>query len=743
MSTAAGGAGEAAAGGGPEKVGERRSRPRRVTEILEEGDLGASRSTPAPGARRKRLLSHWQQYSSVSWRTDAQKDYDEHTSRVVARRSCCASFLHEATGWLVPALIGFLTATSGSLIERAVEVLGDLRFGFCSSNVLASSAKCGGGGWTTWAALAGAREESDAYYLGYLFYIVVCTFLAFASALLTWGFAPMARGSGIPEIKTILGGFNMPEVLDFNTLCIKIVGLSLSVASGLSCGKEGPLVHIACCWSNCCSKLFSRYANNEAKQRELLSTAAAAGVSVAFGAPLGGVLFSLEEVSTMFPSRTMVRSFFAAVVAALSLFWWNHALAGEAKLTMFEAPYTKPPGFAEYPVFVLIGVIGGVVGAGFVHWNIMVSKKRAPGTPFRRRVHIILEVVLIAVVTAITSWPLLWTRVLSNTTIRALFHPCSDASVNSGDKAHTYMLDLCDGGEPKMSAELGVALLVCGFLRYVQMIFTFGTGCPAGLFVPSLYVGAALGRVLGTYLRYFNADVYRFTDEVHPGIYAMIAAAAVLGGVCRVTISLVVIMFELTSSLQLVIPFMFAVLTAKWTGDLFTIGIYDYCIQIRKYPYLHEPDEVTFNTTAKDVMDEMVDSLHVEPGKMGRLLEFLCACPHGGYPLTVSEADRSLLGYIHTRQLRNYLEKENHDKGVVDISRFVDTTVLRVVPETPAVQLQNIFRHLGDSVIFVVELAELRGIITKKSFIVQMEVLHSGQDPCSSSASGLTEKLLP
>merc|ERR1719163_2426767 len=97
---------------------------------------------------------------------------------------------------------------------------------------------------------------------------------------------------------------------------------------------------------------------------------------------------------------------------------------------------------------------------------------------------------------------------------------------------------------------------------------------------------------------------------IHPGMYAMLGAAAVLGGVCRVTISLVVIMFELTGGLQLIVPFMVVCMLAKWVGDYFTIGIYDYLILVRRYPFLHEPDEVTFTHFAKDVMDERIDVLH-------------------------------------------------------------------------------------------------------------------------------------
>lgn len=108
--------------------------------------------------------------------------------------------------------------------------------------------------------------------------------------------APTARGSGIPEIKTILGGFRMPEVLSWRTLFFKCIGLVFVVAAGMALGKEGPLVHVACCWALGLSVLHPRYGLSSVKQRELLSAAAAAGVSTAFGAPLGGVLFSFEEV---------------------------------------------------------------------------------------------------------------------------------------------------------------------------------------------------------------------------------------------------------------------------------------------------------------------------------------------------------------------------------------------------------------------------------------------------------------
>ena len=156
--------------------------------------------------------------------------------------------------------------------------------------------------------------------------------LASVAAILVKSFAPYAAGSGISEIKCIIAGFVMKGFLGAWTLLIKSIALPLAIASGLSVGKEGPSVHFAVCTGNVISRFFGKYKQNASKTREILTASAAAGVAVAFGSPIGGVLFSLEvslillvqqvsqlissqEMANYFPLKTLWRSYFCALVA--------------------------------------------------------------------------------------------------------------------------------------------------------------------------------------------------------------------------------------------------------------------------------------------------------------------------------------------------------------------------------------------------------------------------------------------
>ncbi|KAG8303365.1 hypothetical protein J6590_010399 [Homalodisca vitripennis] len=259
-------------------------------------------------------IGQYEDFHTIDWQRDIARDRMRH--RYIVKRKQNSVFdlvrgAHDAwSGWLCVLLVGLVTGCVAGVIDIGASWMSDLKYGLCpqafwlneeqccwSSNETSYGDKGNCSQWMTWSELiADAKTGAGAYIIQFIFYVMWALLFALLAASLVRMFAPYACGSGIPEIKTILSGFIIRGYLGKWTLIIKSVGIMLAVSAGLSLGKEGPMVHIACCIGNILSYLFPKYGKNEAKKREILSAAAAAGVSVAFGAPIGGVLFSLEEL---------------------------------------------------------------------------------------------------------------------------------------------------------------------------------------------------------------------------------------------------------------------------------------------------------------------------------------------------------------------------------------------------------------------------------------------------------------
>lgn len=277
--------------------------------------------------------------------------------------------------------------------------------------------------------------------------------------------APMiyypAAGSGVAEVRVILSGFVLHGFLGLKTLVVKTLALVLSVASGLSIGKEGPFVHIGTCVGNIACRLFSKYDHNDGKRREVLSAAAAAGVTVAFGAPIGGVLFSLEEVAYFFPAKTLFRTFFCCICAALSLKFLNPY--GNSKIVIFEVRYGRDWEFFELAAFTVIGILGGATGALFIK----ASRKWAQSF---RKIPIIskwptVEVFMVAFLTGIVSF---WNPYTKVPVAKLLYNLASPCDVNKPDN-----MGLCPSSIDEIFPVIG-SLTVAFFVKGILTIITFG-----------------------------------------------------------------------------------------------------------------------------------------------------------------------------------------------------------------------------------------------------------------------------
>ncbi|CAJ0925559.1 unnamed protein product, partial [Mesorhabditis belari] len=392
---------------------------------------------------------------------------------------------------------------------------------------------------------------------------------------------------------------------------------------------------------------------NDREKRDFVSAGAAAGVSAAFGAPIGGVLFSLEEGASFWNQSLTWRMFFTSMFSSFTvsaiLAWYHGAGAwlswnGLANFGVFE---DKDYNLFEIPFFLAIGVIGGVSGAFFNYLNINLAKFRKKYILTKKQR--LLEAIIIAATSGFFGFLTLF-----------LVDDCQPIGINPETTAVNQLW--CPKGEYSAVANLffdgsegGIKSLfhspINSFRPYTLLIFaveyffltawTFGVSVPAGIFIPLLLTGAAWGRYIGVGLAHLIPSVV----GTHPGKYALAGAAAQLGGSVRMTISLTAILMEATKDISFGLPIMLVLMTAKLVGDIFNEGIYDSLIDLQGIPVLGwHPPKMSRNINAKQIMRKDVVALERRE-RVGRLKEILETTSHHGFPV-VDRIEESMTGNL-------------------------------------------------------------------------------------------------
>ncbi|KAL9121832.1 MAG: hypothetical protein Q9187_001607 [Circinaria calcarea] len=705
-------------------------------------------------------------YTTIDWLHDLVKD--SFRLRAIHSQPGLRYRLHAAfdscEGWIAAALIGVLTACVAFLVDIAVATVSDWKLGYCKTNVFMSRENC----CTDRSPLGSLEKVGEdcrawhswtSHYWG-AFGIYVGFALAFgvissSVTMLTKSTLPaaspghgdkfsdptkltageqgvlgksmyLAAGSGIPEIKTILSGFVIPNFLDLKVLVVKAIGAVFAVSTGMCLGKEGPFVHISTCVAYLVGMRFPKYRENGRKLRELLSAGCSAGLSVAFGAPIGGVLFSYEEISTYFPRKVLWRAFLCSLFAAMVLRALNPT--GTGKLVLFETNYGTSYQPQHYLVFVLLGVAGGLFGGVFCKANFLWSKS------FRKygiiKNHPVFEVFLVVLATALLQYPNPLTREPGDVIIKNLLIDCRDTN-------ESWVCQM----EARNQRSGYIGWLVYGTVAKLFLtIITFGCKVPSGIIIPALDAGAFFGRLVGQWI-----------TTISPGIFAMVGAAAFLAGVSRMTISLCVIMFELTGELEYIVPHMIAILVAKWVSDaLEKEGVYDLAQTVLGHPFLDLDNSMSLVQKEAALVEALIpprQTMHeitVDVPKDGFIagtileekLERLKSRGLMDAGLVLVQ-NGMLQGYLAEGELDfglNELARTwgstsrirllgNADDGEFDLSMFVDRTPLTICAQAPMEYAVEMFGKLGLRYLCVVEegSGKLLGVIIKKRLVAWLE----------------------
>ena len=331
--------------------------------------------------------------------------------------------------------------------------------------------------------------------------------------------AKEAKGHGVPEVLTAIatrGGRIRPVVV-----VAKALGSAITIGSGGSVGREGPIVQIGAALGSMMGQLFKL---SERRVINLVASGAAAGIAATFNAPIAGVLFSVEVIMGDYGFQSLGTVVISAVTASVV----SRAILG-------DFPAFVVPAYSLHSPWELVLYLGLGVLAGFAAWS------------FVKLLYFLEDV--------FDDWkfpnylkPAVGGLGLG---ILGFFVP---------QVFGTGFTTISD----TLAGKLGLGLLVVLiFGKIIATSLTLGAGASGGVFAPALFTGAMLGGAYGTVANMLFPGIVASS-----GAYAMVGMAAVFAGAARAPVTAILILFEMTQDYHIVLPLMFATvistLIAQW-----------------------------------------------------------------------------------------------------------------------------------------------------------------------------------
>jgi CIC family chloride channel protein len=336
---------------------------------------------------------------------------------------------------------------------------------------------------------------------------------------LLYRYFPDARGSGVPQTKAAL--YAREGRITLRTVLGKFFCTSATLASGIPLGREGPSVQVGAGIGSVLGRLLGL---SSEQVKKLIPVGAAAAIAAAFNTPLAAVLFSLEEIVGDLNAPVM-----GAVVLASATAWMVlRVLLGNHPL--FKVPQYQLVHPAEFAVYAVLGVAGGVVSVAFTKL-LLVMRARFLRFPQKT---VWFQPVAGGLLVGLTGW----------------FVP-QVLGVGYG-----YVGEALNG---RLAFQL-MALLVV--LKLLTVTTSYASGNAGGIFGPALFIGAMLGGTVGTVAHHLF-PAYTAT----PGAYALVGMGAVFAGIVRAPMTSVLMIFEMTQDYAVIVPLMIANLVSLFIAS--------------------------------------------------------------------------------------------------------------------------------------------------------------------------------
>ncbi|KAM4652641.1 chloride channel protein ClC-Kb-like isoform 1-T2 [Discoglossus pictus] len=603
------------------------------------------------------------------------------------------------------------------------------------------------------------QELGENLLLRYLSWVVYPISLVAFSTGFAQSITPHSGGSGIPELKTILTGVILEEYLTIKNFGAKVVGLTCTLAAGstMFLGKVGPFVHLSSMIAAYLGRMRSSVTGdyeNKSKEHEMLVAAAAVGVSTVFGAPISGVLFSVEVMSSHFAVRNYWRGFFSATCGAfmfrvLAVFNSEQETIMAVFKTNFKIsfPFDLPETF----FFVILGVICGVVSCaylfcqrwllGYVRRNYYTSKLLANDKP----VYSALVALLVASITfpeslgqfmasRLTMKELL-TSLFDNRTWWTLSQNVTMERPSGVDPDNLWL----EWANPQFTIFGTLAFFLV--MKFWMYILATTLPMPAGYFMPVFVFGAAIGRLVGETVAFLFPQGITSNGNVNPiiaGGYALAGAAAFSGAVTH-TLSTALLAFEATGQIVHILPVILSVLVANAISQKFQPSFYDGTIIVKKLPYLPRIRSRQINSFKVKTEEFMSTDFTIlaRDATFEDVLEVMTSSKdtETEYPVVDNKESQILVGTVKRSELVQFLEthesqqdpknsltKASSQESLSDEFK-IEPVTFQLSTWTSLHQAHHLFELLSLQRAFVTKFGKIVGCVTRNEMRKAIEDL--------------------
>lgn len=494
-------------------------------------------------------------------------------------------------------------------------------------------------------------------------------------------FAPEAKGHGVPEVVDAV--YNHKAIIRPVVSVVKALASALSIGSGGSVGREGPIIQIGASFGSTISQLLRL---PPWQRITMIAAGAGGGIAATFNTPVGGVLFALEIVMHEVSARTLVPVVTATATATYvgQLFFGPHPsfYIPAVETTFFQL--TNPLVLVAY---LPLGAIAGLVSALFIHSLYAFEgffEKRVKGGYYVQHLVGMLIVGLMMYVLMV-RFGHYYVQGVGYATIQ---------DVLTGTQFSIYFL------------------LLLFVLKLLATSLTLGSGASGGVFSPALFLGATAGAVYGIILHQLFPSL-----DISTPAFAVAGMAGVVGGSTGAAMAAIVMIFEMTLDFTVILPMTLTVaLSYAVRRRVIRDSIYTRKLTLRgeRVPESLRAD-LHFTRRAAAIMNSHIELLPAAKS----LQAFSPSSPDANAALLLTSASGELIGVIPPEQLG----PTNSAETAAAVEAIAQSNYVVVGPGDSLWDVIAAMRDSGADVAVVASTreqpaaAEVQGVITRKQVI--------------------------